>query len=410
MASTAVNAHWAFHEAPKDNDFLNALTIPDGECKAIISARDEIRAALRDGLGDWKAVIAKVDLFESAYLRANQAAQPVLRPRFRMQGSWAYHTANDPAQKLHQRVDLDDGVYMPVDFILASSRNQPVLASKGFFRAVETILEPICNKQGWALDKAKNSCVRVIISQNAHIDLPLYAIPAKQFAIMTDSLTKILGANSARLLSEGVELASDYYRLLDTDQIMLAHRSGSWEPSDPRKIEDWFQRAIDSHGYVLRRICRYLKAWRDCKWRSCKLSSLAIMVCVVDIVGNLAGDLTEKRDDAALQAVTEQLPDRLRRRIDNPALPGAESALDREWSSEDRAMFILMADELHDQLGQALNGTDSAAIVLDGLRAGFGKRITNDTSVIRFVRYEDTIKSYPKATVPAPIVGRTTSG
>jgi len=102
--------------------------------------------------------------------------------------------------------------------------------------------------------------VRIEISPFAHVDLPLYAIPQAQFAQITEHVAKRLGGVAADAMRDSEELSEEFYRQLPLDQIMLAHRDNGWEPSDPRKIEDWYQRAIDTHGERLRRTSRYFKA------------------------------------------------------------------------------------------------------------------------------------------------------
>jgi hypothetical protein len=410
VANGTLNAHWAFHEAPKSNDFLSAIKVLPRDESALRQAREEIRAALRAGLGTWQSVVAKAELFEREFVRTSRAA-PTLRPRFRLQGSFAYFTVNNPAHKPPQRVDQDDGVYMPTEFILVQGNNRPILSSKGYFRAVESILEPLCKKKGWTLNKDKNSCVRVEISPSVHIDLPLYAIPAEEFTAMADSVEKGMARDAARALSESEELGDEYYRALLADRLMLAHRETGWEVSDPRKIEDWFRQAIETHGEVVRRICRYLKAWRDHHWQRCTLSSLALMACVVSTLDGLKGDPPSSRDDLLLLLVTEQLASRLSQPLPNPVMPYDNTvALDRDWTPALRAEFVSKAAELHRRVAGALNGTDDASTALRELRAAFGGRMTDDVSVIRFQQREAVVKSFAKTTVAAPMVPRSTSG
>jgi len=407
LPSQSLNAHWAFHQAPKSNDFLNAINVRENEYRVLRLARDEVRATLRTGLATWQTIIAKDQLFVRD-LGRNGVSHPILRPRFRMQGSFAYHTANDPAQS-PQQIDLDDGMYMPTEFISAQSGHRPILASKGYFQAVESILQPLCTRKGWKLIAEKKSCIRIEISHRCHIDIALYAIPAAQFNQLSESLAT--DHSVAKALRDSDELREEFYRQLPHDQVMLAHRENGWQPSDPRKIEDWYQRAIDTYGQVLRRLSRYFKAWRDYQWQTPKLSSLAIMACVVDIFDKLRVDVPDNRDDIAVLLVTERFADRLNQQIPNPVLTGVpEVALDRDWSAADRAEIVGKAKELHKRLCDALVGTDDPATVLAYLRTALGKRITNDVSVIRAETRETTVKSFPKITVAAPIVGRSTSG
>jgi hypothetical protein len=358
MAAASINAHWAFYQAPKKNDFWSASMVLDADSKALRRARELIRAELRSGLGSWEKVTTKQQLFAREFVRDGRPA-PRLRPKFRMQGSFVYATVNDPAQKPPQKVDMDDGVFMPTEFIRDRGNNRPILASQGYFATVEAILAPLCEREGWHLDKTKSSCVRVVISSHAHIDLPLYATPDDQFARMTETLAKHM--------------------------------------------------ALDAH--VLRRLSRYLKAWRDFHWTKATLSSLAIMACIVDILDSLSVDLPNARDDVALLLVSERLPDRLNRAIPNPVMPDkADLALDRDWSATDRQDFVEKAKELHQRLTDAFHGTDNASVVLARLTGAFGDRVTADISVIRVEQREAEVKSFPKTTVAAPIVGRTTSG
>jgi len=108
-----------FSRSPKCNDFLRAITVAEQMKKGLFQARDTIRDTLRAGLGNWTSVITKDQLFEREFLRKSHTATVALRPRFRMQGSFAYQTVNDPAQQ-SQQIDLDYGVYMPTEFIQCS--------------------------------------------------------------------------------------------------------------------------------------------------------------------------------------------------------------------------------------------------------------------------------------------------
>ena len=90
----------------------------------------------------------------------------------------AYRTLNDPAHP-PQQIDYDDGLYLPVSF-LAEAGN-PVIAASGYFRIVEILLTPLCRKRGWSLDRTTKKCVRIVLDDHAHIDLPRYAIPDQEF-------------------------------------------------------------------------------------------------------------------------------------------------------------------------------------------------------------------------------------
>lgn len=391
-----LNAQRLFWGSADQDDYLSALTLSP-ERKAILrEARDECRAAIRGGLNNWSAVIQRSELFDRALHSVEVKA--TLQPKFRMQGSFAYHTLNEPAQTPPQEVDLDDGVFVPVSFLKDSSGPHPVLASRGYFLAVERLLAPICKKNDWTLVTDKPSCVRVIIAKDAHIDLALYAIPDEEFQKLTESvLAKANNAMDSRSLAESVELYDSIYEALRDDQIMLAHRDEGWRASDPRKLEDWFKDALRSHGEQFRRVCRYLKGWRDHNWQSCRLSSIAIMSCTVTVYDEAPCPIANNRDDKALLQVAERLADLLGGRIVNPVVQG--QYLDEGWTLEERNDFITKAKSLRQQLRTALNGTDRTSESLESIKAAFGPRIPNDHNLIR----QDTEGSIPSGSFVSAI-------
>src|SRR5205085_2773416 len=109
------------------------------------------------------------------------------------------------------------------------------------------------------------SCVRIRISDEAHIDLALYAIPDLEFGRLVEkaALAESTFARDEfrREMQEAIALDQAVYANLRSDQIMLAHREEGWKPSDPRKLEDWFTGAVKKFGDQLRRVSRYLKGW-----------------------------------------------------------------------------------------------------------------------------------------------------
>lgn len=404
----ARNAHRVFHDAPDGNDFLATISLTDAEQAGLRQARDLIRDALRAGFRDWARVIRKQDLFEQRFVGGNVQWPVVLRPKFRMQGSFAYHTINSPAQTPPQEIDVDDGVYLPTSFISAGGGRSPIIASRGYFTAVEAILAPVCEENGWDLGRDKATCVRVVLSKNAHVDLPLYAIPDEQFATMVEKAMAMEAFSSAYAAVETAELNEAVYRELREDELMLAHREEGWKESDPRKIETWFTDAIADHGPQLRRVCRYIKSWRDHTWAKSPLSSIAIMRCVVDAYDGADGDMPQTRDDFALLAVAERLPDLLSASIGNPVI--ADQVLDEGWDDAQREEIVSAAKSLAATLWRALVGPTDAAGALSLLASAFGNRIPSDTSLIMLAKEEARVLSYEPTPVAAPAVPRTTSG
>jgi hypothetical protein len=399
-----LNAHRLLRDASNQVGYLYNLNVRDSKRRQLENARDKIRNDLRASFRDLHKSVKISGLVEQRDIGLAGALQQ-LRPRFRMQGSAAYHTLNDPAKKPPQQVDFDDGVFVPTSFIGGASKNRPLLASKGYFRAVEAALEPLCANEGWELDRTKSSCVRVQIDTDAHIDLPLYAIPDNEFETLRKSHgSPQEGTHSA----DEIILTEAIYRALPQDRVMLAHRKDGWIESDPRKIEDWFKEALDDHGDALRYVCRYVKGWRDFQWGEPCLSSIAIMKCVIVAYDELGGEVAENRDDVALLMATKRLPVLLSKPIENPVIKG--HFLDADWTPEEREDIVLRAQTLYDALDDALNHNLHKLVAINTLRKLFGSRIPNDETLLSIVGAEDEVLSYPAIQVAAPKVARSTSG
>jgi hypothetical protein len=403
---TKLNCHKVLVGRSSRSGFIQALDVRKAKQDALREAREAIRDRLRSGFRNWSNVLSKRDLFDLVPA-PQQAAE--LRPRFRMQGSMVYGTANEPAHVPPQHIDLDYGMYMPVSFITMKGQVRPLLASEGYFRSVELILGPLCEEKRWKLDGSKDSCIRIQLPFDSHIDLALYAIPDDQFATLIEKAA-MLSANAVerQFFFESAELADSPYRELSSDSIMLAHRSHGWKPSDPRKLEDWFSAAVESHGDLLKRLCRYLKGWRDFQWRDGTLSSIAIMASVVTALDRLNGKLPAGRDDVSLLEVAKVLPQLLAAPIPNP-IPGLPR-LDEGWDYDDREEMVQVAEKLRDQIDAAINQTLHREIARGRLERAFGDRIPSDLSLIDIADEEAEILAHEPVRVSAPFVTRTTSG
>ena len=186
-------------------------------------------------------------------------------PRFYSQGSFPLRTNLNPIKKTatgdsaKEKYDLDDGVY----FICPISERESVETYHGRVGAAVA---------GHASEvKDKNTCVRVVYKDGHHIDLPIYWMENK------DSIPK------------------------------LAHKSKGFVDSDPKAFGDWVNQNIQNAGHngQLRRIIRYLKAWKDSREdnnSSLKLPSgfiLTILACE-----NYVGD---KSDAIALRDTVENI-------------------------------------------------------------------------------------------------------
>jgi hypothetical protein len=377
-----INAHRAFNGATTENTYLRALTIDDLERKKLRDARDDIRDAISGGFRKWSNVIDREELFESVALATTYLHddEPTLRPKFRMQGSWSYHTLNCATFVPPQQVDLDDGLFLPISFLNRQGTAHPAIISSRYFDAVEAMIAPLCMQRGWTLVK-KPSCIRVVIDTESHLDIALYAIPDDEFRVLLEKASATAATRfGASVLDEAVSFAEEIYPNIPADRIMLAHRREGWKPSDPRKLEDWFQEAVEEHGEQLRRVCRYLKGWRDYTWEECRLSSIALMACVVTAFDEASAAASENRDDRALLGTAERLPGLLSNRIPNPVVDG--QFLDEGWTLTQREAFVKGAEGLLGSLARALNSSDPE-YAMDALRSSFGHHMPEDEDLFR---------------------------
>ena len=181
--------------------FNDKIRLTDNRKNQLIRSRD----ALRD----------KIDEYFYHY-KSNE-----LQPKFRSQGSFETDTAINPIPKYDRegnsilKYDLDDGVYF-IEIDGENNRKHISTWHDWVFNAIQyhTNITP----------KRKNTCVRVIFAKGHHIDLPIYYEK------------------------------NGYYP-------ELAHRSQGWIVSDPQEFIDWFE--SQSNIKQLKRIVRYLKAWKN---------------------------------------------------------------------------------------------------------------------------------------------------
>lgn len=404
---TALNLHRLMAD---DKGYLRELRVADTDLDTLRSAREEIRTTLRSAFNNWSEFVRRTELFEDTLLKAN-VEERLPAPKFKIQGSCAYHTVNDCQHAPQQQIDMDDGVYLPLSFVFVGGKTRPTIAAKAYFTLVERALEPLCIARGWKLNPtspAKNTCVRVEIGHTLHVDLPLYAIRDSSFEeLATASAQSDLQKAQIR---ESVELDQRVYDQLESAEIILAHRKHGWIESDPRKLERWFNTAVDLYGPVVRELSRALKGLRDAKWVTSDLGSICIMAAVVDVMPKL-GQVDEKRFDMTLAAMTRALSDRMALPVDNPGFPGdAGKRLCVEWTPEFRTQVRQLFSEAAQRLDNAITGTVHKDLAVRYAREAFGDRVPNDPSLIELGSVATTVRQTPPQRQPEPMVPRTKSG
>lgn len=415
MLKTTANASALFSGLTIQPSFTKIIHIRAGdeEDKLLRDARRKIRATLRSAFKDFKMSIgnskAASALFEGRDYSFNDAAKSLISidVRFLTQGSFVYGTLVRPAQKPTQEIDLDDGIYIPLPFV----KGKPVFSSNGLFLIIANALKPLIAQEGWTL-KRKATCLRIAIpGSGAHIDLPLFAVEADSF----QRLEKQYEANTGKVLrttsnlNEILDSTAKSIRLKQS-AIFLAHREVDWLASDPKAIHDWFESQVQRHGFVLRRLCRYSKAWRDHTWSSCSMSSLALMAICVEVVTNLKYEITDSRDDLLMLKIAESMPDIIKR--GNIIWSTDSAALDCTWTTAERSEFMAQAQNLFSELDTALNHTLIRESVVKRIRNSFGSRFPDAPSSVSIDAgaQATAIKKSVPATVALPRAKPTISG
>ncbi|MDZ4193628.1 MAG: CBASS cGAMP synthase [Pseudomonas sp.] len=367
------------------------LNLRDDDRKDIAEAKNEVRMALRDGI--------------PRIYTAEGHPGKVPQPRFFTQGSWAYKTLNAPAQR-PQQADVDDGCYLPLSFL--NQTDSPSIAVEVFFGVAEKALADLVKEKGWKLS-GKPTCIRVEISDRAHIDIPLYAIPDNEFE------TLVKAENALRASLEGIrifaEAAIDSWEHLPKTKVLLAHREEGWMHSDPRPVKEWFVDQVETKGEQLRRVVRYIKAYRDWTWKSGGPSSILLMAATSPLFVK-----QDRRDDQALVDVVKQLPSALRMGVSNPINP-KESLTDRLRAASDEVDLVEQAALRFEDLGRRLQAAldagnaDQACTWLQGL---FGPRFPDRPDRVKVGAVASgvaaAIAASPAIAGPNELVGRTRAG
>ena len=398
------NVHKLFYQPAPQPCLRTSLILSDEQCEKLVRARKLVRSALRTGLARASEYAPNGEYYSPDYLaraKFSDRKDRSLQPRFRTQGSWAYDTLNQPA-RAGQQIDLDEGMYLPMSILEGT---HPAVASTALYAIVETILGALCDAEGWTLDTSKNICVRLVIDEEAHIDLNIYAVPDAKVELLERAMAKSMTAADSATYDPAT-----YFLRLDPDEVYVAHRTKGWEQSDPLQLEDWFLDAIKRHKSWtdLRRIVRYLKAWRDQRWDACRLSSLTLMVCAVEALDEANTPPLPNRDDDGLLVVARALAVKIASPVYNPVVE--DSKLNGDWSTDERNQFELGARLLASEMEAAMKSETTATGVVQRLRKLFGPRLPNDITLVSATATIQQIRNTAPARAPSPKVGTSTSG
>lgn len=380
--------------------FLDNLTLSPDERKLMLSARTDIRQRLKARLP--KRIQRKAE-------DAGQGHIQVPEPRFFTQGSWAYKTLNAPC-RAPQQADLDDGVYLPFSYI---ESQPPAQMSALLFEAVEEVLSELADDKGWEIDTSNDNCTRLIIDSDKHIDVPVYSISDTEFETLVKAsmeMYRFVLEHATFDSADSEERADEQeWHLMPTEGVLMATKNRGWQDSDPRPVRDWVIEQVELKGEQLRRVMRYLKAWRDFqKWEKDDPKSILLMVAA-DAAFDIAID---KRDDLALLKVLRRLPDILRGKVINPAtrdkpLDEQEDLAKRLDNKGIRENVIARIEHFADQLEYAIHTCGVPSKACEILIELLGERVPNDPDRVT----QSTVQSQPaQKTASVPPLGKATAG
>lgn len=317
--------------------FLSTISLTKNQLERITSAKNLIKEGLRSGIAS----------------AIKETRGVTIVPRFMSQGSGVYKTRNQPCKLPPQQIDHDFGCYLPLSVHKETGR--PDIASEVFFAIVDEILDTIVKENHWrSLDTTKDTCSRVIIDSEIHIDVPLYSIPDREFHTIIENFS-----TSDRAMRKSIS-DSKTWGDIESKNVLLAHRKDDWKLSDPRKLNKYFNNAFMFKGEQLRRICRYLKAWRDNIWENGGPSSIFLMTLADD----LFGAEIKSRDDLALLDILKGISILKERMIKNPVDPSESLSISERDFSLLKAEASAFSISLEKAIMEPVTSTDACRSVV----------------------------------------------
>lgn len=405
---------WNFHNyyANRNEGLISELRLTDAQESRLLELRDTVRARIRDVFDEAKNLVRNTNndslSVEAIQVRLRKTrlryltpetqeeagklissmdgdartAFLALSPRFWTQGSFRYKTLNQPYSSPPQEIDIDDGTYLPMQFF----ENEPAIGHRLLILLVDSSLQSLVAENDDWVFTTKPTCARIKIpKEHTHIDVPMYAIPEKQFlekeqAFVVlkhqtfdgrDSINEAIAANRA-----------DYQ--LQSDCVHLALREGDqkWTKSDPKIVEDWFSGCCARIGQHLKKLCRFLKGWRDCQWPDGGgPSSICLMAAAVNVLHSHPHDRTDFGD--AMRVLSHYLPEEFQKGIESPDHTDAKKLFPAIESHGDKEQDILnKLFDLENCIGAAFRA-ETKRDALGYLRQVYGNRVKSEDLIIK---------------------------
>ena len=340
----------------KDPDsFLSKLKVSESDYEIIHKAIGKIKEALQKGLS-------------KEYGKS---------PRFMTQGSARYGTLNNPCVVPPQQMDYDIGCYLPLSEHM--EEENPIDAENIFFKIADKILADLVKQEGWNFySKEKDTCCRVEINEKIHIDIPLYSVPDEEFNTIKDRIIKCSDSYQFSRLVEDTQRAPSWDDFEFTE-VLLAHRQIGWKKSDPRDLNIHFEKVTQYKGEQIRRLFRYMKAFRDKQWVTKGPSSIFLM-CVIDRV-ILA--MTKDEDAIAFLQVLEEFSNLSSRHVENPKDSEEKISISSEDYNKLKVVSLAFYTDLKKAIyNQTLSGMEACTLIQKHLGDRFPVKDNRDDDEI----------------------------
>jgi len=355
--------------------FRKNINLTENDKSRLLRARTDIRASIRKAFNENQSKYftqETISLLSEFTINTDKKVKPL----FMTQGSFVYKTINLPLNPPTQQMDLDDGVYLPLSYIENDTRASFQDAAKVVRSVIYKCVEDLCKEKQWEL-KSHPNCLRITISRQAHIDLPIYSIPDDEaHTIKESSSLEILDSTHTDYL------ASLFLSFDKATNILLATDNG-WIKSDPREIQEWVQNMKDEFGSKFTFYSRYIKAWRDHQYpkENSKFSSIMIMSAIAQVFSehgyleneNVALDLSETvnfiekyvdgsgiKHPCGTTRLDENLPNR--RGLTNLLTILSISLSESVKTNDVRRLVTCFGDRFPDDIGVGLSITSTSVV------------------------------------------------
>jgi hypothetical protein len=157
----------------------------------------------------------------------------------------------------------------------------------------------------------------------------------------------------------------------------------------------------------LRRVCRYLKAWRDLHWKAGDgPTSVCIMIAVAQTFEPQRG-----RDDLTLEGAARALATALKGNVHEPAIADGKEDFNKRLDADGRQEASARAATLASQIQAArLKASYLAGDAIDILRGQLGGRVPYRTDLVEPDGGEDAVRAVGADRVSRPVVKSTSAG